>query len=67
LKVYKHAYLYPAGALSGLCQTVIAAPMELTKLRVQVQQPNGRAVPFHTPLECFHHTYRHHGVLGLYR
>jgi solute carrier family 25 carnitine/acylcarnitine transporter 20/29 len=56
-----------SGALSGLCQTVIASPMELMKLRVQVQQPDGLFARFHTPLECFRQTYAYQGVPGLYR
>lgn len=63
-----------AGALGGLAQSVISSPMELVKLRLQVQgveDPNNssgrRGVKYKSPFDCTRQVLRKSGVKGLYR
>ncbi|XP_065167783.1 mitochondrial basic amino acids transporter-like [Atheta coriaria] len=55
---YKTHFL--SGACAGFFQSVIASPMELAKVRVQIHNTVG-------PLECIRHIYHSEGVKGVFR
>ncbi|KAI8058075.1 mitochondrial carrier domain-containing protein [Syncephalis plumigaleata] len=58
-----------AGAMSGVVLALILCPVELVKIRMQVQYGDGRANArsYGGVLECAAHTLKTEGVRGLYR
>ncbi|XP_011309823.1 mitochondrial basic amino acids transporter-like [Fopius arisanus] len=57
-----------AGAAAGLVQSPVAAPLELTKTRMQLQsQGSSQRSSYGGPLECLKHIYRHSGLAGVFR
>lgn len=66
-----------AGSMAGAAQCAICSPMELAKLRLQLQGQGVRPhhiffwadAPnqYHGPLDCLKQTYRSHGLRGVFR
>ena len=46
---------------------MITAPMELVKLRVQIQRPNHDITHYRSPFHCLQCTYNNSGIKGIYR
>ncbi|KAH7730782.1 Protein C54G10.4 c [Aphelenchoides avenae] len=55
-----------AGCAAGMAQSVISAPTELLKLRVQLQ-PDTTKAPYRTPYQCLRHILRETGPKTLTR
>lgn len=64
-------YLYAAGCVAGLAQTVVACPSDLVKVVLQSQLNNNATIGlveyFGGPLQALMWLYRRHGIRGLYR
>lgn len=56
-----------AGSAAGLVQSVICAPMELAKTRLQLQNTKSGGLCFRGPLECLKHVARTEGVRGVFK
>uniref|UniRef100_A0A1B0DF90 Mitochondrial basic amino acids transporter n=1 Tax=Phlebotomus papatasi TaxID=29031 RepID=A0A1B0DF90_PHLPP len=58
-----------AGAAAGLAQSLVCSPMELIKMRLQLQSESslGGRVKFKGPLSCLLHIWHHEGLRGVYR
>ncbi|RKP23261.1 mitochondrial carrier domain-containing protein, partial [Syncephalis pseudoplumigaleata] len=58
-----------AGGMSGIVLAFILCPVELVKIRMQVQYGDGRSTarPYAGVAECAIHTLRTEGIRGLYR
>ncbi|PHH61746.1 hypothetical protein CDD81_7993 [Ophiocordyceps australis] len=57
-----------AGLLAGSTVSLIAAPVEHIKARLQVQYAASKSQRlFHGPLDCLVRIYRAHGLRGIYR
>ncbi|KAI9846448.1 MAG: hypothetical protein M1838_001273 [Thelocarpon superellum] len=54
------------GSVAGLVGKVIEYPFDTVKVRLQ-SQPEGVALRYQGPLDCFRQSLRQDGVLGLYR
>uniref|UniRef100_A0A8C4N9Q8 Solute carrier family 25 member 48 n=1 Tax=Eptatretus burgeri TaxID=7764 RepID=A0A8C4N9Q8_EPTBU len=60
--------LISASALSGVAAVAVGSPIELVKIRLQMQvQAPGRQGTFRGPLHCFLTTLQQGGLLGVYR
>ncbi|KOC70144.1 Mitochondrial carnitine/acylcarnitine carrier protein CACL [Habropoda laboriosa] len=59
--LYSH---FVAGALTGIAQSPISSPIELVKMRMQLQTSTAQ---FSGPMECLKHTYKHEGYRGLFK
>jgi solute carrier family 25 carnitine/acylcarnitine transporter 20/29 len=61
--------IFNAGVISGVATTVITAPMELVKLRLQIQGSTGSHIKpkYSGAIDCAVKTYRRQGIRGLYR
>lgn len=61
--------IFVAGVIAGIATTVITAPMELVKLRLQIQGSEGNHVKpkYSGVLDCGMKIYEKQGVRGLYR
>ena len=58
---------YAAGAFAGITNTVLSAPIEHVRIRLQTQ-PHGKDRLYSGPLDCIKKLSAHEGVLkGLYR
>ena len=53
-----------AGALAGLAQAPVASPLELAKVRLQLQESAGSR--YAGPIECLSHAYRTRGIRGVF-
>lgn len=62
--------IYLAGTGSGIVNSFISCPMELSKIRLQNQQGaagTGSGTFYKGPMDCFKQTYRQGGVRACYR
>lgn len=58
---------YASGAFAGIANTVLSAPIEHVRIRLQTQ-PHGAARLYNGPIDCMKKLSAHQGVLaGLYR
>jgi len=53
--------LFMAGACAGVAQSVVVAPMEMVKSRMQIQTTNRGAI------HCLREQYKHFGIRGVYK
>lgn len=56
-----------AGGIAGLSQSIVCAPLELVKTRLQLQSETTTGPKFKGPLECLRHIIRHEGIRGTMR
>ncbi|KAI0999227.1 hypothetical protein K3495_g8971 [Podosphaera aphanis] len=62
-----YAQYYAAGAFAGVANTIISAPVEHVRIRLQTQ-PTGAGKLYAGPIDCVRQLYIHGGVFrGLYR
>lgn len=53
-----------AGGVAGLFQSVVCAPMELAKTRLQLQHEHTNGPKFKGPLDCLRHIMKNEGIRG---
>lgn len=56
-----------AGSMAGLAQSVITSPMELAKVRLQVQMDKIGVTKFKGPIQCLLYIYQCDGIRGIFR
>lgn len=56
-----------AGGVAGLFQSIVCAPMELAKTRLQLQSQMKTGIKFKGPLQCLIHIIRYEGIRGSMR
>ena len=65
-KKAKKNSIYLAGSFSGLVNSFFSCPMELVKIRLQNQSPNGNLL-YKGPIDCIAKIVKSQGFKGLYR
>ncbi|KAF4122393.1 solute carrier family 25 (mitochondrial thiamine pyrophosphate transporter), member 19 [Geosmithia morbida] len=71
----KKLHVVTAGAIAGLVSRFVIAPLDVIKIRLQLQahslsdplEPKRRAPPYHGAIEMLRHTVRHEGITGLWK
>lgn len=58
---------FMAGAFAGFTQSIICSPMELAKMRLQLQMDRIGAKKFTGPTQCLSYIYRCEGLAGVFR
>lgn len=58
---------FVAGSLAGLTQSIICSPMELAKIRLQLQMDKIGVKKFSGPTQCLTYIYRCEGFAGVFR
>lgn len=56
-----------AGSIAGFAQSIVCAPMELAKTRLQLQHEQTKGTKFKGPLDCLRHIIRREGLRGTMR
>ncbi|KAM7352643.1 mitochondrial basic amino acids transporter isoform 1-T2 [Cochliomyia hominivorax] len=56
-----------AGSIAGLSQSIVCAPMELAKTRLQLQHESSNGPKFKGPLDCLRHILKNEGIRGTMR
>lgn len=56
-----------AGSIAGCAQSIVCAPMELAKTRLQLQHEHTAGPKFKGPLDCLRSIIRHEGLRGTMR
>lgn len=64
LPAYGHGI---AGLMAGFTVSVVAAPIEHIKARLQVQYSHKSQSEYRGPVDCLRKIYRSHGIGGIYR
>ncbi|XP_053596008.1 mitochondrial basic amino acids transporter [Microplitis demolitor] len=54
-----------AGAIAGLAQSPVTSPLELAKMRLQLQDSSNPT--YSGPVSCLKDIYRNHGIHGIFR
>ena len=56
-----------AGSIAGFAQSIVCAPMELAKTRLQLQHEHTKGLKFKGPLDCLRNILKTEGVRGTMR
>lgn len=56
-----------AGAAAGMAQSPVSGPIELAKIRLQLQNPLSSSYLHSGPAQCLCHIYKHEGLRGVYK